>query len=314
VLTAEEPWAQLSAPTALNNHFSCPLSLSTPNPMLYPSLSVPAVSAAESSLSPITTALRTLHRANPVLSWTGWLNVALATLALALLLLDHRVVTGAPVWVKPLKFALSITAFAWTLGWLLADLPPAAQRAVQFISGGVAVSMAVEQAVIFTQAMRGTTSHYNVASALNGVLFGLMGVFILVNTLMTVWALFLVWRHPLHGPVGYVWGARLGLLLFLVGSVLGGMMIHHMQHTVGAPDGGPGLPGLGWSTRAGDLRIAHFLGMHALQVLPLLGWALSHWAPRWAAPLTWTGAALYAAAVGGLFALAMAGRPLWAAN
>ena len=173
--------------------------------------------------------------------------------------------------------------------------------------------MAVEQAVIFGQAARGTTSHYNATSALNGLLFGLMGIFILVNTLMTVWALWLVWRHPLPGPVGYVWGVRLGLLVFLIGSVLGGMMIHNMQHTVGAPDGGPGLPGLGWSTRAGDLRIAHFLGMHALQVLPLLGWALSSWAPRWAAPLTWAGAGLYAAAVGGLLALALAGRPLWAA-
>jgi len=267
---------------------------------------------AESAFAAIGTALRVLHRANPVLSWTGWLNVGLAVLALALLLLDPRVVTGAPAWVKPLKFSLSITAFAWTLGWLLADLPLAAQRAVQLISWGVAVSMIMEQAVIFTQAARGTTSHYNNTSALNGVLFGVMGIFILVNTLMTVWALFLVWRHPLHGPVGYVWGVRLGLGLFLLGSVLGGMMIHRMQHTVGAPDGGPGLPGLGWSTRAGDLRIAHFLGMHALQAIPLLGWALSHWAPRWAAALTWGGAALYGGAVAALFALAMAGRPLWA--
>jgi hypothetical protein len=257
-------------------------------------------------------ALRVLHRVNPVLSWTGWLNVALAVLALVLLPLDHRLVTGAPVWIKPLKFSLSIIAFAWTLGWLLADLPQTAQRAVQFISWGVAVSMVVEQGVIFVQAARGTTSHYNNSSGLNAVLFGLMGVFILVNTLMTVWAVFLVWRHPLHGPVGYVWGVRLGLGLFLLGSVLGGMMIHNLQHTVGAPDGGPGLPGLGWSTRAGDLRIAHFLGMHALQALPLLGWALSSWVPRWAAPLTWTGAGLYAAAVAGLFALALAGRPLWA--
>jgi hypothetical protein len=269
---------------------------------------------AETSFSSIGTALRVLHRVNPILSWTGWVNVALAVLALGLLLVDHRVVTGAPVWMKPLKFSLSILAFAWTLGWLLADLPLAAQRAVQYISWGVAVSMVVEQAVIFVQAARGTTSHYNVNSALNGILFGLMGIFILVNTLMTVWALVLVWRHPLHGPVGYVWGVRLGLLLFLVGSVLGGVMIQHMQHTVGAPDGGPGLPGLGWSTRAGDLRIAHFLGMHALQALPLLGWALSRWNPRLAIPLTWTGAALYAGAVVGLFALALAGRPLWASG
>ena len=270
------------------------------------------LSAVGSSTNALCDALRLLHRVNPVLSYTGWLNVALAVVALALLPLDQRHVVGALVWLKPLKFALSITVFAWTLGWLLADLPAPAQRSVLLLSWGVAVSMAVEQAIIFGQAARGTTSHYNNATALDAILFALMGVFILVNTLMTVWALYLAWRYQPFGPAAYVWGLRLGLLVFVVGSVLGGFMIHNQQHTVGAPDGGPGLPGLGWSTRAGDLRIAHFLGMHALQVLPLLGWALSYWAPRQATGLTWAGAALYAGAVAGLFGLALAGRPLWA--
>lgn len=172
--------------------------------------------------------------------------------------------------------------------------------------------MAVEQAVIFAQAARGTTSHYNAATPLDAGLFAAMGVFIALNTAMTGWALYLVWRHRPHGPAGYVWGVRLSLLVFVAGSLLGGVMIHLHQHTVGAPDGGPGLPGLGWSTRAGDLRAAHFLGMHALQALPLLGWALSRRAPRRAVGLTWAGAALYAAAVAALLALALAGRPLWA--
>lgn len=268
--------------------------------------------AAATAASPVAGALRVLHRANPVLSATGWLNVGLAALALALLTLDQRHVAGALVWVKPLKFALSITAYAWTLGWLLADLPAPAQRAVRRLSAGVALSMAVEQAVIFGQAGRGVSSHYNVSSPLNGLLFGLMGIFILVNTAMTAWALYLAWRYRPHGPAGYAWGVRLGLLVFLVGSALGGFMIHHQQHTVGAPDGGPGLPGLGWSTAAGDLRAAHFLGLHALQALPLLGWALSRWAPRRAVAGTWLGTALYAAAVGALLLGALAGRPLWA--
>ncbi|QKG56817.1 hypothetical protein GKZ68_09400 [Hymenobacter sp. BRD128] len=270
----------------------------------------PSPATAPSLTQRLADALRTLHRVNPALSYTGWLNVGLAGLALALLPLDHRHVTGVLVWIKPLKFSLSIVAYAWTLGWLLADLPAPAQRAVRRLSAGVALSMVVEQAVIFIQAGRGTTSHYNVSSPLNGVLFGLMGVFIAVNTVMTIWAGYLAWRYRPHGPAGYVWGLRLGLLVFLIGSVLGGFMIHNQQHTVGAPDGGPGLPGLGWSTVAGDLRIAHFLGMHALQALPLLGWALSRRVPRRAAVLTWVGTGLYAAAVAGLLLGALAGRPL----
>ena len=263
-------------------------------------------------LARLASALRVLHRVSPALSWTGWLNVGLAALALGLLPFDHRLVTGSLVWVKPLKFAFSITAFAWTLGWLLADLPAPAQRAVRRIGWGVALAMVVEQAVIFTQAARGTTSHYNQSSALNGVLFGFMGLFILLNTVLTAWALYLAWRYRPHGPAGYVWGLRLGLLVFWVGSLLGGFMIHAGQHTVGAPDGGPGLPGLGWSTVAGDLRLAHFLGLHALQALPLLGWALSRRVPRRAALLTGVGALLWAGAVGALLLGALAGRPLLA--
>ena len=272
----------------------------------------PALVASPSWPARAAEALRVLHRVNAPLSGTGWLNLALAGLALALLPLDHRHVTGVLVWLKPLKFSLSITAFAWTLGWLLADLPAVAQRAVRRIGWGVAVAMLVEQAVIFVQAARGTTSHYNQSSALNGLLFGLMGVFIVVNTAMTAWAVYLAWRYRPHGPASYVWGLRLGLLEFLVGSALGGYMIHAGQHTVGASDGGPGLPGLGWSTVAGDLRLAHFLGMHALQALPLLGWALSRWVPRRAVPLVGAGAALWAGAVAALLLQALAGHPLWA--
>lgn len=62
---------------------------------------------------------------------------------------------------------------------------------MQLLSWGVAVSMLVEQAVIFTQAAGGTTSRYNNSTGLSALLFRFMSVFIMVNTLMTVWAVYL---------------------------------------------------------------------------------------------------------------------------
>ena len=247
--------------------------------------------------------LRLLHDCYPALAWAGWLHVALLLLALALWPLDPRTVTGLNVWVKPIKFCASGVVYLWTLGWLLADLPAAAQRAARRVGELAAGTITGEILLIFLQAARGTTSHFNVSSAFDGLVFGTMGVLIVVNTAAVVWALGLTLRHRPFGAAAWVGGVRLGLLLFLVGSAVGGSMSAHLAHTVGAADGGPGLPFLGWSTRAGDLRAAHFLGLHALQVLPLVGWLVPCLAPRWRA-------AAQAGAVG-LFALAYAGGVGW---
>lgn len=127
--------------------------------------------------------------------------------------------------------------------------------------------------------------------------------------------LFLVLLQPLPAlPPAYRWGIRIGVLLLLLGSGAGAIMIRNMAHTVGAPDGGPGLPLLNWSTRAGDLRAAHLLALHGLQVIPLVGWAISRW---WkTAPVARQLAALglvtlvYAALTFALFRQALAGRPV----
>jgi hypothetical protein len=259
-----------------------------------------------------------LHRRNPLLSRMGWANLALLFAAGAAAPFDPRTITGINPWIKPMKFAASVAIFVFTMGWLLEHVRRY-RRTVSVVSWGVAVVFAVEQACIFMQAARGTTSHFNVrSSAFNAAVFATMGLMIVVNTALVLVVLYLFFRRPVgDGPLApaYLWGIRLGLVIFVAASLQGFAMTSQLAHTVGAPDGGPGLPFLSWSTRAGDLRVAHSLGLHALQVLPLVGFAFSR---RGASERTHqvaytvAFAALYAAAFALLFWQAMLGRPLLA--
>jgi len=257
--------------------------------------------------------LRELRQRDAALYWVGWLHIVLF-LALALMApFDQRIVTGINPWIKPMKFSFSNAAFLWTAGWFQGYLlgPRWAKRLVSF---GISLAMLAEIVLITLQAARGTTSHYNVTTAFDAAVFAWMGGMIALNT-MTV-ALFLLLfffarRAPL--PAAFLWGIRLGLLLFLVGSLEALVMIARGSHTVGLPDGGPGLPWVNWSTQAGDLRAAHLLGLHSLQVIPLVGWLLSRLRnismPAQVASVV-AFAALYASLALHLFLQALRGEPL----
>jgi hypothetical protein len=148
----------------------------------------------------------------------------------------------------------------------------------------------LEIAIISLQAWRGTTSHFNVATLFDGVLFSIMGLAIVVQTLSTIAVVAALWRTRLEDRV-LGWALRIGMTITIVGAFSGGLMAQPTRqqlaaarsgermivsgaHTVGAPDGGSGLPGTGWSTEHGDLRVSHFVGLHAVQALPLLALVL----------------------------------------
>jgi len=214
--------------------------------------------------------------------------VFLATLAG--ILLDHRIITGAPAWLKPAKFALSVSVYCFTFVWLLGFVKTR-PRLARFAANVTVVSFVVEMAVILTQAARGTTSHFNLTTPLNASLWFTMGAFIVVvwtmNLLLAI--LLIVERIP-DRP--FAWSLRFGLLISLVGMASGFLMVRPTPdqrqniatsgrarivgaHSVGVADGGPGLPVVGWSTVGGDLRVGHFLGLHAMQLLPFFGWWLA---------------------------------------
>ena len=111
---------------------------------------------------------------------------------------------------------------------------------------------------------------------------------------------------------GYLWGVRLGVSLFVIASWLGFVIVANNGHTVPAPDGGPGLPFVNWSTTGGDLRIVHFFGMHAMQALPILGFLLDRSGIGAGRNVMVATAVVWLAAMGGLLMLALQGRPLLA--
>lgn len=217
-----------------------------------------------------------IYRRNPALALTGWLHLAMLVVMIGVAFFDARAVTGLNPWIKPSKFAVSIAIYTFTLAWFLPYLAPY-RRTVKFISWGTAVVFVGEMICVISQAARGVPSHFNISSAYDAGVFAVMGTLIIFNTLLVLITLFLFFGKTAPLPPAYLWGIRLGVLLFFLASIEGAAMVNHMGHTVGMPDGGAGLPIVNWSTRAGDLRIAHFLGFHALQILPLAGYAFSRW-------------------------------------
>lgn len=222
---------------------------------------------------------------------------------------DSRKILGLNPWVKPMKFALSIWAYVWTMGWLMAELSNVS-KTIKMVSFGIAVSMIAEIVVIGVQAARGTTSHFNTTTPLNGILFSVMGSMIVINSLLVLGVLFMFFVQPTTTSTAYIWGIRLGLIIFLLASAEGGVMVQQKAHSVGISDGKSGIPFLNWSTLGGDLRIAHFVGIHALQMIPWSAWVFTQHQPRYAVLLTVLLAMTYALVAFGLFGMALAGKPL----
>jgi hypothetical protein len=211
-----------------------------------------------------------LKRRNALLFWFGLFNLAVAIVCLILISVEETQILGVNRWLKPFKFYSSVGIMVLTMGWLLYYLNNA--KKIRTYSWLIVISMFFENGLIIAQAIRNTTSHFNITSSFNSIIFNLMGMFILVFTITVILICISFFKQKKFSiPDAYVWGIRLGILFFLFFSLEGGAMLGLLKHTVGGPDGGPGLPVVNWSTQYGDLRIAHFIGIHSLQVLPLFG-------------------------------------------
>lgn len=230
-----------------------------------------------------------LIRLHPLLMTTAVLMAALTVVCVGGLLFDDRTLLGIPVWIKTTKFAISVGIYAVTITWLVSLLDERRRRVGHWLGNVIAVSLLAEMVVIVGQVARGRRSHFNVSTAFDATLWSVMGLSIVVLWIATAFVAVLLLRQRITDRANAM-AVRLGMLVALGGLAEGFLMtsptaaqLDAMKtaapqyiggHTVGGPDGGPGLPFVNWSTTGGDLRIGHFIGMHALQALPLLAFAL----------------------------------------
>lgn len=222
---------------------------------------------------------------------------------------DSTQILGINRWIKPVKFSSSAAIFLITVAVYLKCLN-GFSKSKTVIAFGTIVIMFAEVALIVMQAARGTKSHFNISNAFDGAVFAAMGVMILTNTFLIAYLAYLYFVSEFDLPKTVVWGMRFGLIVFLLGSIQGGYMSAQPGHAVGVADGGSGLPFLSWSTIGGDLRVAHFLGLHAFQIIPIFAAILTALRVSYSIALTCGFAVAYLASFTMVFIQALFGQPL----
>lgn len=258
-------------------------------PALLTLASVPRRAAGVASL--LALPAEVLHRERRLAIYAATLFALLLPLAIAWGL-DDRTLRGASVWVKPIKFAISIGVLGLTTAWFIGHLPAERRgaRAVDWTVWLLIATGTFELSYITLQAALGEASHYNVGDVWHMAMYNLMGLGALMLTAtqpMLAWQLF---RHPdLRQARAYRVAVLIGLMLtFVFGAGVGGLLANLQP-----PSGGAALPLLGWALGGGDLRPAHFAGIHAEQVLPAIGCAAATLGTRRAQLLVWASTLLY---------------------
>ncbi|MFM2269342.1 MAG: hypothetical protein RL757_2783 [Bacteroidota bacterium] len=218
--------------------------------------------------------IKNILKSNKILFWLGASHFIVFLLLLVFFPFNSVVVLGINSMLKPIKFALSIWLYSWTMALILSYFED--KKKVKMYAYAAVVTMSFEQIAITSQAFRGELSHFNTANTYGIVLFSLMGVFITTITLWTAYMAYIFTKQKSYNaPPALVLGIKIGLVYFVVFSLFGGYISSLKGHTVGATDGNAGLPFLNWSLDFGDLRVAHFFGIHALQAIPLFALVLS---------------------------------------
>lgn len=211
---------------------------------------------------------------NAVLLYYGLLSLSFAIFFGVLVKINPNPILGVSGWIKPVKFCLSITIIAWTMGYYMQFLENQVQ--VRLYSWSLIVLLSIEIILISYQASQGKISHFNQEDYRGKIIFGTMAFAISLFIVHTAYISLLFFSQTtFRANQTTILAIKLSLLITLLFACEGFIMGAILKHTIGNPDGSKGLPIVNWSQQYGDLRVAHFFGIHALQCIPILNYYLA---------------------------------------
>lgn len=214
--------------------------------------------------------IQNLKARNETLFYYGLLCLAFSILFLILTKVSSTQVFQVNAWYKPFKFAFSTFLFSWAMAWYCYYLP---NFNITLFNWTVIILLGFEIIYIALQANKGELSHFNLSTPTYAALYSMMAIAATLVTLYTAYVgiLFFTNNFP-ELPEYYVWAIRLAIFIFVIFSFEGFAMGSRLNHSVGALNDNSNWFIVGWSKTVGDLRVSHFIGMHALQVLPILSY------------------------------------------
>lgn len=214
--------------------------------------------------------IQNIKTRNETLFYYGLICLLLSAIFIALTKFTNTQVYNVNSWYKPFKFAFSTFLFAWAMAWYCYYLP---NFNIKLFNWSVIILLGFEIAYIALQASKGQLSHYNMTTPVYAGLYSMMAIAASLVTLYTAYVglLFFINTFP-ELPDYYVWAIRLSIIIFVIFSFEGFAMGSRLNHSVGALNDNSNWFIVGWSKTVGDLRVSHFIGMHALQVLPFLSY------------------------------------------
>ena len=263
--------------------------------------------------------LRRKHELNE--SSVLWDTAVIMTLGIPIFIVitifDSTLVNDELRWIKPLKFFASIAIYSITIEWIYRVFQKEETLTVfnrfRWIIGAGGASEAI---LITLQAARGVQSHFNVGTPLDLAIFSAMGIIITIVVSTAFVSLYFIWKARKQAPRVYFEAIIYGGLIMTIASFQGFAMTSPTPEQLEAFESGSPviiagshfvgdlpqtkhatLPFTGWSLEIGDLRISHFIGLHALQFL-IVSAFLIH---RFKIPIPNTAIRIVAASYCGLF-------------